>query len=87
MTEEKMVEVFIPALVTLLVKAEKLAKKPLSRKEVLQIRDNATVIVTPLSAMPALLKSRGYYDLYAPEAWEQWQLYREGELDLSVPEN
>ena len=43
--------------------------------------------MTPLSAMPALLKSRGYYHLYAPEAWEQWQLYREGELDLSVPEN
>ncbi len=72
-----MVEVFIPALVTLLVRAE----------EILRIRDNATVIMTPLSAMPALLKSRGYYDLYAPEAWEQWQLYREGELDLSVPEN
>ncbi|ENW94683.1 hypothetical protein [Acinetobacter dispersus] len=87
MSHEKMIEVFVPALVTLLVHAEKFAKKPLSKEEVLQIRDNATVIVTPLSAMPALLKSRGYCDLYAPEAWEQWQLYREGELDLSVPEN
>ncbi|GEK45046.1 hypothetical protein ACNFX6_02560 [Acinetobacter johnsonii] len=87
MAEEKMVEVFIPALVTLLVRAEEIAKRPLSKEEILRIRDNATVIMTPLSAMPALLKSRGYYDLYAPEAWEQWQLYREGELDLSVPEN
>ena len=37
--------------------------------------------------MPTLLKNSSYNDLYAPEAWEQWQLHREGELDLSVPEN
>lgn len=54
MSHEKMIEVFVPALVTLLVHAEKFAKKPLSKEEVLQIRDNATVIVTPLSAMPVL---------------------------------
>ncbi|ENW22052.1 hypothetical protein L313_1198 [Acinetobacter haemolyticus CIP 64.3 = MTCC 9819] len=84
MTEEKMVEVFVPALVTLFIRAEEIAKRPLSKEEILRIRDSATVIMTPLSVMPALLKSRGYHDLYAPEVWEQWQLYREGELDLSV---
>ena len=31
MAEEKMVEVFIPALVTLLVRAEEIAKRPLSK--------------------------------------------------------
>lgn len=41
-----MVEVFVPALATLLVQTKKLAKKPLSKEEVLQIRDNATVIVS-----------------------------------------
>ena len=40
--------------------------------------------MTPLSAMPALLKSR-YYDLYALRHGSNGN-FIEGELDLSVPE-
>lgn len=84
MTEEKLVEIFIPALVALLTRAEQLAERPLTENEVLRIRDKATVVTQPLSTMPTLLKERGYHDIYAPEAWEQWQAYRAGHLDLSV---
>ena len=87
MSEEKMVEVFVPPLVALLTRAEELANRPLKKEEVLRIRDKATVVTQPLSAMPELLKERGYHDLYAPEAWEEWQAYREGKLDLNVNEN
>ena len=80
----KTVEVYIPALVALLTRAEKLAERPLTQKEDLRIRDKAATITQPLSAMPELLKQRGYHDLYAPEAWEEWQLYRAGKLDLSL---
>jgi hypothetical protein len=84
MNQEKMVDVYIPALVALLTKAEELAERPLSRDEVLRIRDNAATVSQPLSSMPSFLGQRGYHDLYAPEAWEEWQLYREGKLDLSL---
>ena len=87
MPEEKMTEVFIPALVAMLVRAEELAGGPLTKDEVLRIRDNATVVVQPLSNMPEFLAQRGYHDLYAPEAWEEWQLYREGKLDLNIDSN
>lgn len=84
MTEEKMVEVYIPALVALLTKAEELAERELTKDEVLRIRDNSTTVNQPLSAMPNFIKQRGYHDLYAPEAWEEWQAYRLGKLDLSI---
>ena len=84
MSEEKQVEVFIPALVALLLRAEKLAERPLNENEVLKIRDGATVIIQPLSSMPAFIKKRGYHDIYAPDAWKEWQLYRQGKLNLDV---
>ena len=84
MMQEKMAGFYIPALVALLTRAEELAKRPLSESEVLRIRDNAEKVSQPLSAMPALLQQRGYHDLYAPDAWKEWQLYREGKLDLSI---
>jgi hypothetical protein len=87
MPEEKMTEVFIPALVAMLVRAEELAERPLTKDEVLRIRDDATVVVQPLSSMPEFLAQRGYHDLYPPEAWEEWQLYREGKLDLNIGSN
>ena len=87
MPKEDMTEVFIPALVAMLLRAEKLAERPLTKNEVLKIRDNATVISQPLSSMPVFLSKRGYHDLYAPEAWEEWQLYREGKLNLDIEPN
>ena len=84
MSEEDMVEVFVPALVALLTRAEELATRPLKKEEVLRIRDKATVVTKPLSAMPEFLKHRGYHDLHAQNAWEEWQAYREGKLDLSI---
>ncbi len=82
-----MMDVYIPALVELLTRAEKLADRSLKKEEVLKIRDNATVVSQPLSSMPNYIASRGYHDLHAPECWEEWQLLREGKLDLSVAES
>ena len=45
-----MTEVFIPALVAMLVRAEKLAERPLTKDEVLRIRDDATVVVRLLGS-------------------------------------
>ncbi|MCH1924849.1 hypothetical protein L9G74_09655 [Shewanella sp. C32] len=83
-SEDPMVEVFVPALVALLTRAEELAGRPLTENEVNNIRDKATKVSQPQTLIPALIQQRGYHDLYAPEAWLQWQLYKAGQLDLSV---
>ncbi|MFT3736646.1 MAG: DUF2314 domain-containing protein [Rhodocyclaceae bacterium] len=44
MTEEKLVPVFIPALVAILVNAEDKKGEPLSKEEVIAIRDDAAEI-------------------------------------------
>ena len=63
---------------------EELAQRPLTKEEVLRIRYKATVVAQPLSSMPEFLRQRGYHDLHAPEAWEEWQAYREGKLDPGI---
>ncbi len=87
MAEEEVVKVFVPALVALLTRAEEIAERPLHKEEVLRIRDTATVVEYPLAATPSFLKQRGYHDLYEPECWEEWQLYQEGRLDLSIEQD
>ena len=76
MTEEKIVDVYIPALVALLTRAETIAERPLTESEVIRIRDSASVVKQPLSAMPKFINQRGYHDIYAPDAWAEWQAYR-----------
>jgi len=81
---DEMTEVYVPALVAMLLRAEELAERPLTKDEVIRIRDNASVVTYPLSLMPEFLAQRGYHDLYPPEAWEEWQLYRDGNLNLDL---
>ena len=83
MTEE-MQKVYIPALVALLTRAEELAGRPLKENEVLRIRDDANCIDYPAAAMPAFVEQRGYHDIHAPDAWEQWQQFKSGKLDLNL---
>ncbi|WP_417763665.1 hypothetical protein [Shewanella sp.] len=87
MSQEPMVDVFVPALVALLTQAEALVGRDLTENEVNNIRDKATKVSQPQALIPALLQQRGYHDLYAPEAWQQWQRYKDGQLDLSVDTN
>jgi hypothetical protein len=74
--KEEMVPVFTPALVSLLLKKEKEKGAPLTEAEVLEIRDNSTMIMMKSSAVRSMSDSRGYEDIDPERAWEQWSKIR-----------
>ncbi len=74
--KEPLVLVFIPALVTLLYKAETAKGSDLTEEEVLAICDEATCIAIPYSSAQAMEDRRGYPDLIAEDAWNEWQAAR-----------
>ena len=76
MTEEKLVPVFIPALVVLLVSVEDKKGSPLSQEEVLLVRDKAAVIMSPKSESEKMAESRGYPDIDPENCWYDWQMAR-----------
>ncbi len=89
MTEEKLVPVFMPALVSLLVNMEDKKGSPLTLTEVLRLRDAAYVIMLPKSASEKMTESRGYQDIDPENAWYDWQMARrnmgrEPELDAGA---
>ncbi len=73
---EKLVLVFIPTLVSLLVAAEKAKGSALSEEEVVSIRDKATCMVLPFSVALAGDDARGYVDIVAEDCWLEWQRAR-----------
>jgi hypothetical protein len=77
MTDDELVPTFIPSLVALLCHDEKARAAPLTREEVLAIRDNGVCIMLPRSQAAKLAESRGYDDIDPEQVWEQWQVVRE----------
>jgi len=75
-TDEPIVPVFIPALVAILVHHEKAKGSPLTKDEVLSIRDNAACMTMRLSMACQMAEKRGYADLTPENCWEEWQEFR-----------
>ena len=80
--DDQLVLMFMPALVTLLYKAEKDKGGALSEKEVLDIRDNAICMTVKLSVAKEMEEKRGYPDIIAEEAWSEWQLARKDIFEI-----
>ncbi|MBP2184261.1 hypothetical protein [Amycolatopsis magusensis] len=74
--EDELVIEFSPALVAVLLAAERSKGAPLTEEEVLEIRDGATCIRLPRSLAGAMAEQRGYPDLDPEQCWEQWQTVR-----------
>ena len=68
--------VFIPALVVLLEAKEKDFGRELTREDVESIRDDATAIELPAKIAKDMIESRGYPDIDAKNAWDEWLLYK-----------
>ena len=77
-TEDPVVPVFIPALVALLLRAEQLNGSPLTRNQVVAIKDNATCMSVRASVKAAMEEKRGYRDLDPERCWEEWLQFRAG---------
>ena len=76
MSKEKLVPVFIPSLIALLVHAEDSKGDPLTHAEVLSIRDHANVMMMEKMHAQALDESRGYDDIDPENCWYDWQMCR-----------
>ncbi|WP_242560011.1 MULTISPECIES: hypothetical protein [Pandoraea] len=68
--------VFIPALVTVLLHAEKAQGRPLTEAEVIAIRDTAVCMAMPASKAAMMEEKRGYPDIVAEAVWPEWQSAR-----------
>lgn len=76
MPNDDLIPVFIPALVAILVKAERDKGSPLSEAEVLRIRDGAACVMLRKSMANDLTRTRGYEDLDPSLVWKEWQIAR-----------
>ena len=74
--EEVLVPVFMPALVAVLLRAEKDKGAPLTEAEVLALRDGAQCAMAPRDVTAAVAEGRGYADLDPEDCWAQWQVAR-----------
>lgn len=74
--EEQVVPVPIPALVAILLRAEKLKGTALTEDEVVRIRDDAVCMTMTLEMKWKLEEQRGYPDIDPEDAWNQWQVAR-----------
>lgn len=77
MTDEDLVIVPIPPLVTVLLSQERAKGSPLTEAEVLQIRDGVICMTMRVSAARKLAEERGYDDIDPENVWEEWQAVRE----------
>ena len=75
-SDDPIVPVFMPALVALLGRAAELKGSPLTRDEVIRIRDNAVCIMRRASAKAEMEEKRGYPDIDPERCWEDWLQFR-----------
>jgi hypothetical protein len=73
MSDERLVPVFIPSLVSVLLHYEQEKGSPLSEEEVISIRDASAAVMVPESSVIALIERRGYQDIDPEHCWELWQ--------------
>ncbi len=71
------VPVFVPALAHLLRQAEQAKGSPLTRAEVLQVRDKGACVMLRPSAALELEDKRGFQDIDPENCWEEWQALRQ----------
>lgn len=75
-SEDPLCLVFIPALVAILLNVEKTKGAPLTEAEVIAVRDKAVCMAMPVSQAALLEATRGYPDIVAEDAWNEWRRSR-----------
>ena len=76
MAISQLIPIFVPPLVALLLNLERKKGSPLSKKEVLDIRDKGACIMLPVEQARALAEKRGYDDIDPVNVWVEWQRVR-----------
>ena len=76
MSTESLVPVFIPTLVSILLRHERDKGSPLTEDEVIAIRGKSVVIMLRQSAAIEMAQKRGYDDIDPKQCWSEWQRVR-----------
>lgn len=74
--KEQLCLVFIPSLISILTNAEKAKGEPLTKEEVIGIRDSSTCVAVKLCDAITMEKERGYTDIIPEDVWDEWQAAR-----------
>jgi hypothetical protein len=74
--DDSIVLVPMPALVAILLHAERTKGTPLTEAEVLRIRDECACVALGTVAAQMMAEKRGYDDIDPENAWEDWQAVR-----------
>lgn len=74
--DERLIPVFIPSLAAILMNAEREKGSPLTKEEVIAIRDRGVCMMMRESHVIALGERRGYRDINPANCWEEWQQVR-----------
>ena len=77
MGDDPLIPVFMPSLVVLLAHEERAKAAPLTREEVLAIRDRGVCVMLPQSMAMNVASQRRYDDINPESAWEDWQVVRD----------
>lgn len=80
--DDQPIFVHTPALVCLLLSAEKTKGSALTREEVENITDAGICMACTPAMIAKMVEGRGYEDINPRYAWEQW---KEARLDLNPP--
>jgi len=73
---EKLIHVFMPTLVSLLLRAETDKGAPLTYEEVIATRDKGTCVMLPEDVAAKVEEDRGYSDIDPENCWDQWNALR-----------
>ncbi len=82
MPDDDVLIIPVPSLVATLLNHERTKRAPLTRDEVIEIRDNCPCIAMTPEQLQSIEERRGYSDIDPEWAWEQWQEARQDFDDL-----
>jgi hypothetical protein len=85
MSDDPLIPVFMPSLLVLLAHDEAAKGSPLTRDEVLAIRDQAETVMLNRSKLIEITARRGYRDIDPELAYEEWQIVRAELEELQPP--
>jgi len=85
MTQNGLIIVCVPSLVSVLARHEQEKGAPLTENEVLDIRNGAAAIALPADVAEGLDIKRGYKDIGFENCWEEWKQIRLTLHTSSVP--
>ncbi|MCD1125150.1 hypothetical protein LPW36_03760 [Jinshanibacter sp. LJY008] len=85
--EDNLELIFMPALIVLLINAQKTKGEPLTQNEVEAIRDNAVCIALPSGSNAMMAEKRGYDDINPEFAWLEYLSYINGLSDTKEINN